>query len=109
MQTALTGLIAATKAGRQPGEREMKAFERANEVLYSGLGYTAEDVRRDYARLRLHHVARPELAPGPVGELLVAVETPALEAELAQAEAALRAQGIDPDAVRRDDEGDDAE
>jgi transcriptional regulator with XRE-family HTH domain len=109
MQTALTGLIAATKAGRQPGEREMRAFEHANEVLYSGLGYTAEDVRREYSRLRMHHVAHPEVAQGPAGEFVVALETAGMEVELAQAEAALRAKGIDPDSITNDDGGDKTE
>jgi len=99
MQSALMGLTAATREGRSVGEREMAVFDRATEVMYSGLGYTAEDIRREYERIRMHHLNHPETAQGPAGEFVNAVETAALEVELERTKDALRAEGIDPDAV----------
>lgn len=104
MQAALTGLVKAMQEGRPPDEKDLKEANQANKMMYSGLGYTNEDIRRDYDRIRKTHVMYPELAPGPAGELVKTVETAAMEVELEQAEAALRAQGIDPDTIT-DDEG----
>jgi len=88
MTAALTGLTNAMKAGRKPGEREMRVFEQATEVMYTGLGYTAEDIRREGERIRLHHLLHPEVAEGPAAEFIEAVERPAFEAELAELEEA---------------------
>lgn len=103
MQTALGGLIAASKAGRRPGEREMRVFEQASEVMYSGLGYSPEDIRREYDRIRMHHLMHPEAAQGPAAEFVNAVEIAGLEVDLEQTEAELRAQGIDPDTITGDE------
>lgn len=103
MQSAMMGLSAALRDGRKPGGPEMSVFDRATEVMYEGLGYTAEDIRREYDRIRMHHLTHPEVAQGPAAEFVAGVETAALDVELAEGKEALRAAGIDPDEVLEDD------
>jgi transcriptional regulator with XRE-family HTH domain len=112
MQTALLGLAEALNAGRKPGEREMRVFEQANEVMYSGLGYTADDIRREYERIRKHHLTHPELATGPAADLVAAVETAAEDVDLAEAEAelaALEGTGEEGDAAAEESGAEDEE